>query len=105
MTEEKAKALVEYLEADEERANALLELSAAEAAEKLAADGVNCNEDDLVEFAKAVQTASQTQDGELDEDALSEVAGGLLWATTGVVLLAGTIIATVGAAIRSKGGW
>ena len=78
MTEEKARALVEYLEADEEKAKALFELSAAEAAEKLTADGVKCTENDLVEFAKAVQTASQSQDGELDEDALSEVAGGVM---------------------------
>lgn len=82
MTNERVMAIAEVLGADDAQRKALLEMEPEAAAKALAAKGYDFTADELVEFGKLVADAQAK--GELDADALSEVAGGSL--TVGALL-------------------
>jgi len=81
LTQEKAKALAEYLAKDEARAQKLMEMSAEDAAKAFTEDGIEVTAEELAVFGAAVEEVSKEQSGELDETALEGVAGG---ASTGI---------------------
>jgi hypothetical protein len=74
LTEEKAKAISDYLVADQDRAKDLFEMSAEDAAVKMSADGCDVAADELIEFGHAL--AQVTGEGELSDTDLDNVAGG-----------------------------
>ena len=78
ITSERAEKLAGYLNADRERALKLLDLPVAEACAKINADGYDFCEEELQEFDLALQYAvNSATEGELSEDALENVVGGL----------------------------
>lgn len=76
LTQEKANALAEYLNADEDRAKKVVEMGAADAVEALKKDGLEFTAEELAEFAEAVEKAQKT--GELGEAELEGVSGGVM---------------------------
>lgn len=96
MTEERSKALVDYLMADKERAKKLLDLSVEEAVATINGDGFDFTADELKDFGEQLQALAEMQgeNGELDADALSKVAGGVV--ISGAVLAAGVSLFTFG---------
>ena len=76
LTQDKTAQIAEYLNADESRAEALLNMTGADAAASLQADGIEVTAEDLREFADSFQAQAPQQSGELDEDALESVSGG-----------------------------
>ena len=94
ITTERAEKLVGYLNADRERAMKLLNLSVSEACAKINADGYDFCEEELQEFDLALQyeAANSVGQGELTEDALESVVGGI-----GVL----EAIATIGGAVAA----
>ena len=75
LTEEKGKMLADYLMEDQERANRLLSMSPEEAVKELNAAGYSFTAEELVEFGDVLSVA--VNQGELSEDDLENVAGGL----------------------------
>ena len=75
LTEMKAKAISDYLTADVERAQGLLEMTAEDAAIKMNADGCDVTADELVEFGGAMVQVSG--EDELSDTELEGVAGGI----------------------------
>lgn len=75
LTEEKVKVIAEYLMADKERAQHLLEMAPEEAAKEMNEAGCNVTVDELVEFGVAMSQVSGKE--ELSEADLDNVAGGL----------------------------
>lgn len=106
LTQEKANTLSDYLAADQERALKLLSMDADEAMTAINSDGYNFTLDELNEYCAALKTAvSKVNDGELSEDELADVAGGVIVVTTGLVLgLAGCFAGgvVVGGAIGAR---
>lgn len=96
LTNERSEKLSAYLMADVEKAKALLDLTPEEAAVKINADGYDFSVDEIMDFGEQLQkvAASHTDDGELSEEALSEVAGGVVIAAG--VLAAGVALFTAG---------
>ncbi len=96
LTNERSEELSAYLTADIERAKSLIELTPEEAAKKINADGFDFTVEEIMEFGEQLQkfAASQTEDGELSEDALSEVSGGIV--ISAGVLAAGVALFTAG---------
>ena len=93
-TNNKYQDLINYLAADEDRAAALLVLSAEEACAKMNDDGLNITPDDLNDFDETMAKIAKTDaDSELDENALDAVAGG-----------AGVTVAMVLGAMATLGG-
>lgn len=93
LTNERAEILSKYLIADKERAAKLLNMPADEAAAVINADGNDFTIEEIVEFGKQLQ-AYASQDGELDAEALDNVAGGIV--ISGAVLAAGVALFTAG---------
>ena len=102
LSNERAEKLSAYLTADIERAKVLLDLTPEEAAEKINADGFDFTADEIKEFGVQLQkvAASQAEEGELSEDALSEVAGGIV--ISAAVLGAGVALFTAGVTFGYK---
>lgn len=102
LTNERSERLSAYLTADIERAKSLIELTPEEAVAKINADGNDFTVDEIKEFGDQLQkvAASQSEDGELTEDALSEVAGGVVIAAG--VLAAGVALFTAGVTFGYK---
>lgn len=93
MTNERIEAITKALTADESQISALFEMEPAEAAAKLAEKGYNFTADELVEYGKLLDQAKKNAEGangELDEDALENVAGGAVGLVT--VALAGVAV-------------
>ena len=96
LTNERSEKLSEYLTTDIERAKILINLTPGEAAAKINADGFDFTVDEIMEFGEQLQkvAASQSEEGELSEEALSEVAGGIV--ISAAVLAAGVALFTAG---------
>lgn len=75
LTENKAKAISEYLMADKERGERLLALAPEEAAKEMNAAGCDITADDLIEFGDAMSQVADKE--ELEANDLDNVAGGL----------------------------
>ncbi|MCL1918662.1 MAG: hypothetical protein FWG14_10165 [Peptococcaceae bacterium] len=82
LTQERAEKLSEILNADPEQAKALLALEPAEALSQINALGNDFTLEEVNEFGKALKAQ-----GELDDDALDDVSGGI------APLIAGAIVA------------
>lgn len=78
LTNERAELIAKYLTDNQERAKALLELSAEEAAAKINADGFDFSVDEIREFGQQLQMIAdaQSKNGELNAEDLENVAGG-----------------------------
>ena len=102
LTNERSEKLSAYLTADIERAKSLINLSPEEAVAKINADGYDFSVDEIMEFGEQLQkvAASQSDDGELSEEALSAVAGGVVIAAG--VLAAGVALFTAGVTFGYK---
>ena len=79
ITIERAEKLAAYLKADPQRGKELLEMPVEEALEKINADGNDFTVEELQEFDQAMVNASN--EGELSEDDLDSVVGGITIAT------------------------
>ena len=84
MTMERADALTKYLTADPENAKNLLAMDPVDALAVINAAGYDFTVEELIEYCNAFKAAA-TQDGELDAEALENVAGGIVL-TGGMVL-------------------
>ena len=87
MNQERAEALTQYLTSDPERAKELLAMEPAEALEKINAAGYDFTMEELTAYCDAFKAA--VAQGELDEDQLENVSGG-------VVLTAGMVLGLLG---------
>ena len=89
LSNERAEKLSAYLTADIERAKTLINLSPEEAVAKINADGFDFSVDEIMEFGEQLQkvVASQSEDGELSEEALGEVGGGVVIAGDVAVII------------------
>lgn len=74
LTKERAYALNDFLAENQECAKQIESVSAEEAVEVINANGFDYTVEEFTEFAKAFEAAQPT--GELDENALENVAGG-----------------------------
>lgn len=102
LTRERAQVLADYLNADTERSKKLLEMSPEVALAGMNADGNDFTLDEILEFGKQLQaTAAQT--GELDENALSNVAGGLV--VEGVMISCIALGFKIGSDLAKNFGW
>ena len=91
MTNERIDSISRALMADESKIAALFALEPAEAAEKLAAEGYDFTAEELVEYAEILESVKKkagATEGELDESALEDVAGG----GVGMALLMGIAV-------------
>lgn len=75
LTEDKAKIISEYLMADKERAQRLLEMVPEEAAKEMNIAGCDIDVDELVEFGSVMAQVANKE--ELSDEDLDNVAGGL----------------------------
>ena len=102
LTNERSEKLATFLTADIDRAKTLLELTPEEAVEKINADGYDFTSEEIKEFGVQLQQVAtlQNEDGELSEDALSEVAGGVV--ISAAVLAAGVTLFTAGVTFGYK---
>ena len=73
LTKERAGILVDFLNADKDRAERIVKLDPAEAVKEINAAGNDFTAEELIEFG---EVAAKAQSGELDDDALEDVAGG-----------------------------
>ena len=104
LTNERANLIGNYLAADKERALALLELSAEKATEKINSDGFDFTIEEISEFGEQMRNAVVTsQEGELSEDALNGVSGGVV--VEGVAIACISLGFSIGSAIAKNWGW
>lgn len=97
LTEEKIELFAQYITADKERAEKLFELSPEEVVEAVARDGIELTIEEVVEFGEKLKAVA-VNGGELDANALDDVAGGVVITTsTAALALAGA--ALVGRAV------
>ena len=75
MTQERIDAIAEVLNADVDRAKALINMDPAAAAQALQAEGYDFSAAELSAFGEIIAKASAPE--ELDLDALDDVAGGI----------------------------
>ena len=95
LTGERAEMLSNYLTADIDRARKLVDLPAEEALALINADNHDFTIDELKDFRDVmVQISKKSEDGELDDSALEEVAGGIV--ISAAVLAAGVALFTAG---------
>lgn len=95
MNQEKINKIAEILKEDLEQTKALLELSPSEAAEYFTKKGCEVTEQEIIEVAEGIKkmAAHLNEDGELDEAALEEVAGGASVEAWLYTALGGTLVA------------
>jgi len=74
---ERMEALSKYLASDAERLEMLQALSAEEAVAKINADGYDYTTEELIAFEEEMNKMAGQQDGELNEESLDNVAGGV----------------------------
>lgn len=91
MTQERAEKLTEFLTADAARARKLFALDANEAVSAINDSGYDFTVDELNEYCAAFKSAFARENGELAEDELEDVAGGVL-----ITMTAGTVLALAG---------
>lgn len=77
LTQEKAEAIAAFLNADDARAQNLVEMSAEDAVKAMQADGLEITAEELSEFGEIAEKNAKNASGELDEAALENVAGGV----------------------------
>lgn len=78
LTKERAEILAKYI-LENEKTTELIQMTPAEAVKVINADGYDFSVDELKEFASQLQTVSaHVGDGELDEESLKGVAGGVI---------------------------
>jgi len=77
LTQEKATALSEFLNADNDRAAKLVKMSADDAVKAMKAEGLEITAEELAEFGELAEKNVKSASGELDEAALEGVSGGL----------------------------
>lgn len=88
LTLERTETLGKYLTEDPARAKALLDLSAEDAAKKLKDEGYDFTAEELAEFGENLAAASSAApSGELSEENLQNVSGGVLAAAAAGVYL------------------
>lgn len=75
LTADKAKAITDFLGEDSERAKKLFDMDPQDAAKEMGSNGLDVSSDDLIEFGSKLAKYGET--GELSEDDLEDVAGGL----------------------------
>ena len=75
LTKERVSILNEFLSADKERTEKLASFTPSEAVAQINAYGHDFTETEIVEYGEAIRTVAASS-GELDLDALDEVAGG-----------------------------
>lgn len=93
LANERAEKLSAYLTADVERAKALITMSPAEAVAKINADGYDFTVEEIEEFGKCLKSAaSRSKDGELFEEELGDVAGGIGPVTGALIALGAGIL-------------
>lgn len=92
LTMERAGIITELLNADTERAEKLVSLDPSEAVKQINALGYDFSAEELNEYGEALRTAAARESGELELDALDDVAGGVI----------GSIIIGVCALIASR---
>lgn len=94
LTNERSEKLSAYLTADIERAKSLINLPPEEAVAKINADGFDFSVDEIMEFGEQLKKAAAMQagDGELSEEALSEVSGGIGVVTGALIALGAGIL-------------
>ena len=105
LTNERAALFADFLKADVERANKLVELSPEEVVAIVNEEGNNFTVEEVVEFGENLKAVAAAQSGELSEDKLEEVAGGLVAAAAGVYLTCVTIGVTLGIAAGKNWKW
>lgn len=78
MLEERAKQIAEMLNKDENYTKELLALDFDAAAKKLSEDGYDFTADELKKFQEEIADIAEfiNENGELDEESLSKIAGG-----------------------------
>ena len=96
LTNERAEMLANYLTADVNKAKELVELPVEEAVKAINAEGFDFTVDELKDFGEILQSVASNanEDGEIDADALDNVAGGVV--ISGAVLAAGVSLFTFG---------
>lgn len=96
MEQAKIEAVAKVLKEDIERAKKLFELSPADAAAEFKKLGCDVSEEELYEIGEALKALlpAVNQNGEIDEDALDTVAGGLTSTLYGI--LGGTVVGAAG---------
>lgn len=104
LVQERAEVLGKYLTDNPERANAILELNPAEAVERINADGYDFTAAELEEFGKNLKAASE-DNGELKENQLENVAGGLSVALAGFYFAVFTGCAKLGGYAAKNWKW
>ena len=93
LTQERADVLTNYLTADAERGQALLDMEPAEAMERINADGYDFNLEEINEYARALKMAQAG--GELNAEELDDVAGGFGVLAAGGCILGGAVVGYV----------
>lgn len=101
LTNERAELLANYLTDDKERAKALLALDPQEAVAKINANGHDFSVEEITEFGNQMKATVIAQEGELGENALDNVAGGVF--VTGAV--AGAVAISVAYIYAKKLNW
>lgn len=90
LTKERAELLGAYLNEDLDRTKRLADLTAEEAIAEINGDGNDFTVEELQDFAEQIQAmnVSQEAEGELEEGALDNVAGGVV-VSTGILAIVG----------------
>ena len=103
LTTERTDLLGKYLQEDVNRAKALLNLSPEEATEKINADGYDFSVDEIIEFGENLKAASA--EGELSEESLNDVAGGLVITTAAAAVYVSCITLGLGVGYAAGKHW
>ncbi len=79
LTNERAEMLANYFNENQEERLGLFDVEAANAVEQMNADGCDVTLEEFQEFAEAVEeaAAANSADGELSENSLDNVSGGV----------------------------
>lgn len=86
LSNERTEAIAKYLLDDEKRAQEVLSLSPEEAVSRINSDGNNFSVEEIQEFGENLKYVA-SQNGELSEDQLSDVSGGVIAAAAAAVYL------------------
>lgn len=77
LTNERAEMLANYFNENTEERIELFGIEAANAVEQMNADGCDVTLEEFQEFAEAVEELANSSEGELDENSLDDVSGGV----------------------------
>ena len=97
LSEKRIKEITEAIGTKQDRMVELVDMAPADAAAKLNSEGFQVTADELIEFADFAKKSAES--GELDEDALENVSGGIAGTT---LFLIGTL---GGLMLAKKGIW